>query len=132
MSSLNKGLAEFIAPITQSPQSQLRRNTIFPAFVIEVILDDTSEYYNGPESLGAVRFKQLPNDFTKDESISSKIAYPVDRANFVQPLAGEQVLCVLLFDEQSRPRYYYLSTVSTEQTAAAVLSPLLGLSLIHI
>jgi len=95
---------------------------------VEVVLDDTSNYYNGPESIGSVRFKQLPNDFTKSEDVTNKIAYPIDRANFVQPLAGEQVLCVLLFSEQGEARYYYLSTVSTEQTAAAVISPFLGTS----
>lgn len=129
MSSLFKGLSEFIASSPQSPPTQLRKNDIFPAYVVDVILDETSEYYNGPESLGAVRFKQLPNDTTKSENVTNKIAYPLDRANFVQPLAGEQIVCALLFDAEARQRYFYITTVSTEQTAAAILSPFLGTDL---
>ena len=94
MSSLFKGLASVLTPGTSfptSPTSNPSTDLLRFGQVIDVILDDTSDYYGSDVGIGIIRFRLIPDDISLAEKDISRFAFPVDRANFRVPLPGEQV-----------------------------------------
>lgn len=95
MSSLFKGLASVFAPGTSFPTSPSANVTAdFVKFgqVLDVILNDTSEFYSSDAGIGVIRFRLMPEDLTIAESEVSRFAAPIDKTNYRVPLPGEQVL----------------------------------------
>jgi len=124
-SSLSKGLTEYLPGIAGVPNIQTHHD-VYIGYVIDVVKDENSEYYDGPETIGAVLLKRLPAGYNKPENIPQIMAYPLDRGNFTMPLAGEQVWGCIFMGPDTKLRYYYVATVSTDQTAAALVYPFLG------
>ena len=95
MSSLFKGLSSVLTPGTTfptSPTSNPSTDLLRFGQVLDVILDDTSDYYGSDVGIGIIRFRLMPDDISLAEKDISRFAFPVDRANFKVPLPGEQVI----------------------------------------
>ena len=119
MSSLNKGLAEYVNPTTQVAPTIKKSHGTFLGHVLDVVTDEDSDLYDGIESIGLIRVNVIPANYDKPESDARAYAYPMDRGNYVLPLAGQQVWGVIALAPDTTQRYYYGGVVSTEQTAAA-------------
>lgn len=126
MSSLNKGLAEYVNPTTQVAPTIKKSHGTFLGHVLDVVTDEDSDLYDGIESIGLIRVNVIPANYDKPESDARAYAYPMDRGNYILPLAGQQVWGVIALAPDTTQRYYYGGVVSTEQTAAAVVVPFLG------
>lgn len=126
MSSLNKGLAEYVSPSSQIAPALKKTHETFLGHVLEVVTDSDSDLYNGIESIGLIRINLVPTNYDKPESDAKVYAYPMDRGNYVLPLAGQQVWGTIGLAPDATQRYYYGGVISTEQTAAAVVVPFLG------
>lgn len=126
MSSLNKGLSEYVNPTSQVAPTIKKSHGTFLGHVLEVVTDKDSDLYDGIESIGLIRVNIIPANYDKPESDARAYAYPMDRGNYVLPLAGQQVWGVIALAPDTTQRYYYGGVVSTEQTAAAVVVPFLG------
>ncbi len=128
MSSLNKGLSEYVNPSSQVPSPLKKSHETFLGHVLEVVTDSDSDLYDGVESIGLIRINLIPTNYDKPESNAKVYAYPMDRGNYVLPLAGQQVWGSIGLAPDATQRYYYGGVISTEQTAAAVVVPFLGAS----
>lgn len=95
MSSLFKGLSSVFAPGTSfptSPTSNPSTDLLRFGQVIDVILDDSSDYYGSDTAIGIIRFRLIPDDISLAEKDISRFAFPIDRTNYKVPLPGEQVM----------------------------------------
>ena len=88
MSSLNKGLAEYVNPTTQVAPTIKKSHGTFLGHVLDVVTDEDSDLYDGIESIGLIRVNVIPANYDKPESDARAYAYPMDRGNYVLPLAG--------------------------------------------
>lgn len=100
-------------------------------FVLDVILDETSEYYDPSKGqiIGCVRLKLLPGDVNKSEDNITTFAQPLDRSNYRLPLPGEQVLCIQSYGSSQngfKPILSYYEIVTTYQTISSNIEPFLG------
>lgn len=130
-SSLSKGLSEYLPGIAGVPYTQTHHD-VYLGHVISVIKDENSEYYDGPETIGAILVKKLAAGYNKSDKSANIFAYPLDRGNYTMPLAGEQVWGCIFMGPDTKLRYYYVATVSTDQTAAAIINPFLGADPTHL
>lgn len=95
MSTLYTGLADKILSNTRSGNTLASARTleqIWVGHVLDVVLDDSSPYYNSDLSIGAIRVRLLPDDAQKPENEVITFATPADRTQVNLPLPGEQVL----------------------------------------
>lgn len=95
MSSLFKGLASVLTPGTSfptTPTSNPSADLVRFGQVLDVVLDDSSEYYSSDIGIGVIRFRLIPDDITKAENTIGTFAFPLDKTNYRVPLPGEQVL----------------------------------------
>lgn len=121
-------------PISSAAPSMLDEVVI--GHVLDVILDENSQYYKGPESIGAVRIRNLKKQYNVIESTINKFARPLDRSNYRLPTPGEQVICVRAFGMDLTGKYiaslHYIGVVSSESTILNNSSPFLGTDVKHI
>ena len=95
MSSLFKGLGDVLGPkpITlPTNKTPTNYDIVRIGQVLDVILDASSELYTNDETVGAIRFRFIPQDYRLQEDSISKFALPVDRLRYRVPLPGEQVI----------------------------------------
>jgi predicted chitinase len=95
MGSTFSGLSEALGPNNAKPsQSSRKRGSerIILGHVLDVILDESSPYYNSEYGIGAVRFRAIPEDYRKQEKNVSLFAFPANRSRYQVPLPGEQVI----------------------------------------
>lgn len=127
------GLAEGFnkGPIASATPSTL--DEVVVGHVLDVILDENSEYYAGPESIGSVRIRNLQTQYNVKESTINLFARPLDRSNYRLPTPGEQVICVRAFGMEITGKYiaslHYIGVVSSESTILNNSSPFLGTDL---
>ena len=129
MSGIFKGLADGRNNV--KPYSTLfKSRNIVLGQVLDVVLDEFSEYYYSPFSLGSIRVRLMPNGVSKPEDSVYHLAYPADRAHYKVPLPGEQVLLthVVPATIQAAPIYVYFAIVSHDNTLSRNVNPFLGTS----
>jgi len=126
MSSLNKGLSEYINPTPQTAPVVKKSHETFLGHVLEVVTDSESDLYDGIESIGLIKVNLIPTNYDKPESNAKVLAYPMDRGNYILPLAGQQVWGMIGLAPDATQRYYYGGVISTEQTSTATIIPFLG------
>ncbi len=138
MSSLFQGLGEYMgggAP----PIVNQKVNTSFQIFyghVLDVVIDENSLWYKGPDSIGAVRARILPFNYNKNEDLIEDICYPLDRTHFRVPFPGEQILGVASFGPAVQgfymTRLYYWKIISADQVLSYSRQPFTGTDPYHI
>lgn len=138
MSSLFQGLGEYLgggAPATVSQKINTSFQ-IFYASVLDVILDENSLWYRGPDSIGAVRARILPPNYNRNEDLITDICYPLDRTHFRVPFPGEQILGVSSYGPTLQgvymQRLYYWKVVSADQVLSYSRQPFTGTDPYHI
>jgi len=95
MSSTFSGLSEVLGPKNTKPNPSSRKKgseRILLGHVLDVILDESSPYYNSEYGVGAIRFRAIPEDYRKEEKNVSLFAFPANRSRYQVPLPGEQVI----------------------------------------
>jgi hypothetical protein len=95
MSSLYKGLGDVYGPksyLYPTSKGMYNFEKVKYGQVLDVILDDSSDYYGSDIGIGAIRFRLIPDDYKKSENQIQTFALPADRSHFKIPLPGEQVL----------------------------------------
>lgn len=95
MSSTFSGLSEILGPNNTKPNASLRKRgseRIVLGHVLDVVLDDTSPFFNSEYGIGTIRFRAIPEDYSKSEKDISTFASPANRSRYQLPLPGEQVV----------------------------------------
>lgn len=138
MGSLFQGLSEYMgggAP----PIVNQKTNTsfqIFYASVLDVVVDENSLWYRGPDSIGAVRARILPPNYNRNEDLITDICYPLDRTHFRVPFPGEQILGVSSYGPTVQgvymQRLYYWKIISADQVLSYSRQPFTGTDPYHI
>ena len=104
--------------------------------VLDVVVDETSPYYDGPETIGMVRVRNLLTQYNVEEKTIQSFALPLDRSNYSLPLPGEQVICIRGFGTSIAGRFvgklYYISVISAEGTTLSNIMPFIGTDPYHI
>ena len=98
MSSLNKGLSEYINPSTQVGAASPTNLETFTCHVLEVVKDEKSPYYDpklGTASIGSIKVKIVTRQYNEYEDVAYYRAFPFDRGDYVVPLPGEAVICTI-------------------------------------
>ncbi len=98
------------------------KQRVFPAVVIEVCYDDSSNLWETPADVGKIRFKDVGNAFfftPKAESELVTVAWPLNRGISQYPVPGEQVLIFEAFGDIKLPNvgamqklHFYASPIS--------------------
>jgi len=137
MSSLNKGLGEFFTGLYDfnSARNEVSHRWFF-AHVLDVIEDEFSIWYDGPDSIGAVRARILMIGYNKYEDEQDTICYPLDRSYLRVPFPGEQIMGVISFgpavEGRYLARYYYWKVVTPDQNITYSEQPFTGTDPYHI
>lgn len=95
MSSTFRGLAEVLGPSNVKANQASRKKgseRLLLGHVLDVVLDESSPYYNSEYGIGSIRFRAIPEDSAKDEASIGSFATPADRSKYQVPLPGEQVI----------------------------------------
>jgi len=95
MSGIFSGLSEVLGPGNIKPNASSRKRgseRVILGHVLDVILDESSPYFNSEYGVGVIRFRVIPEDYGKDEKTISTFAGPVNRSRYQLPLPGEQVV----------------------------------------
>jgi len=98
MSSLNKGLSEYINPSIRVGAASPTNLETFTCHVLEVVKDEKSPYYDpklGTASIGSIKVKIVTRQYNKYEDVAYYRAFPFDRGDYVIPLPGEAVICTI-------------------------------------
>ena len=136
MSILFTGLGEGFNSGASQPGQSNSGDKLIVAQVLDVVLDDTSPYYDGIDSIGMVRVRNLVTQYNKREKDLNQFARPIDRTNYVVPLPGEQVVCVRAYGTSIAGKFvgrlYYLNVVSSEGITQSNITPFLGTDPQHI
>lgn len=136
MGILFTGLGEGFGSSASQPGQSNSGDKLIIAQVLDVVLDDKSPYYDGVDSIGMVRIRNIITQFNKKENTLNQFARPIDRTNYVVPLPGEQVVCVRAYGTSIAGKFvgrlYYMSVVSSEGITQNNISPFLGTDPQHI
>ncbi len=136
MTTLYTGLAEFTSPQPSNNPLPSNSDRIFIGHVLDVIKDSGSLGYDGPETIGAIRVRDIATQYNLAESTITKYARPLDRTNYRLPLPGEQVICVRAFGMQLLGKFvgqaYYLGVVTSNTNTTNNIMPFLGTDVTHI
>tara|TARA_R110000868_G_scaffold159313_1_gene388027 strand:+ start:2174 stop:3958 length:1785 start_codon:yes stop_codon:yes gene_type:complete len=98
MSSLNKGLSEYLSSNPLSGTADPTTLEVFTCHVLEVVKDEKSPYYDpklGKLSIGSIKVKIVERQYNKFDDISFYRAFPFDRGDYMVPLPGEAVMCTM-------------------------------------
>lgn len=137
MSSLNTGLGEFFTNYGNSSgtKNEVSHRIIF-AHVLDVVEDEFSLWYQGPDSIGAVRGRILMTGYNKYEDEQDTLLYPLDRTYMRVPFAGEQVVGTVSFGPAEQGtylmRYYYWKIITADQNITYSGNPFTGTDPYHI
>lgn len=73
---------------------RFNQNKVFPAQVVDIILNETHPGYESPRDIGKILFRDLATERGLEESSNTikKTAYPLDRSFIRMPFPGEEVL----------------------------------------
>lgn len=103
--------------------AQGAKQRVFPAVVLEVCLDDTSNLWETSADVGKIRFKDVGNAYfftPKPEDVLVTVAWPLSRGMAQYPLPGEQVMVYEAFGDIKLPfanvvqkLHFYSSVVSS-------------------
>ena len=136
MSTLYTGLVELKGSGIMPTQDAQRGEKIFIGHVLDVIKDENSPGYEGPESIGAVRVRDVLTQYNKPEKEIQVYARPLDRTNYRLPFPGEQVICIRAFSTKLFGRAvgqsYYLGVVTSDTNVTNNIMPFLGTDVNHI
>lgn len=142
MSSLSTGLGEFINTTSPSQQPPTSPTRVFTAHVLEVVKDEKSPYYDeklGPACIGSIKVKLIETQYNKFEDQHYYRAFPLDRGDYMLPLPGEAVVCVVAqgnYTSGAGGAYidllYYVGVVSMEQQLTLNTAPFLSSDTYHI
>jgi hypothetical protein len=113
MSSIFKGLGDFLQPVI-SPPIQYDDGDVFIGQVLDVGKSSTNIKLNSaditplttPTMIGTIRFNKA-GDGKQVESSVVEVAQPLDRSNYRLPFPGDQVLIV-----RFAGRYYYFQVIT--------------------
>ena len=98
MSSLNKGLSEYIYSTPQNGAANPTNLEVFTCHVLEVVKDEKSPYYDaklGKMSIGSVKVKIVSRQYNEYDDENYYRAFPFDRGDYMVPLPGEAVMCTI-------------------------------------
>lgn len=129
MSSLFKGLSDVVGPQIVAPAQTIfakhSYERVVVGHVLDVILDNTSPFFNTEYGIGAIRFRVTYDDYRKPEEELSLYAVPADRTNYKVPLPGEQVL---IYPQIVNKRLFYAygQIISQDHNHAFNSQPFLG------
>lgn len=134
MSSTFRGLSEVLGPNNTKPNPSSRKKgseRILIGHVLDVILDESSPYYNSEYGIGGIRFRVIPEDYRKDEKDIGIFAFPANRTNYQVPLPGEQVVIYPVL-VGTRLKYAYGSIVKQSLNVAYGGEPFLSTTAFNI
>ncbi len=131
MSSLNTGLGEFFAGAFGSDGVKNEvSHRLFFAHVLDIVNDEFSIWYDGPDSIGAVRARILMTGYNKYEDEQDTLLYPLDRSYIRVPFPGEQVVGIVSFGPavagRYLMRYYYWKILTVDQNITYSGQPFTG------
>jgi len=128
MSSTFSGLSEVLGPSNTKPNASSRKRgaeRLMLGHVLDVVLNDSSPYYNSDYGIGAIRFRAIPEDHGKDEASVSTVAFPANRSRYQIPLPGEQVIIYPII-VGGRLMYAYGSIIKQSLNVAYGAEPFLS------
>lgn len=108
---------------------------VFPAQVLDVVLQESDVFYESPRDIGLIRFRNLIRDNMRVEDEIINFAYPIDRAMVRYPYPGEQVIITQAFGEPYltpnkspkeipiRPIYFYSNVVALSHNISYNMHP---------
>lgn len=141
MSSLNKGLSEYINPSTQVGAASPTNLETFTCHVLEVVKDEKSPFYDpklGTASIGSVKVKIVDRQYNKFDDEAYYRAFPFDRGDYMVPLPGEAVICTIgmapMADGPNRTfgmSILYIAVVSLDSQLTKNIAPFLSSDAYH-
>lgn len=132
------GLGDLFQPIGTGDQNTKQQMKVFPGHVLDICLEEDSSLFKTAKDIGAVRFRDIINEYDKPEKECVKIAYPLDRSIARYPNIGEEVMIFRAFGDMSGTEsntrtigniYYYSFVVSTMHNITYNSHPFLGSTL---
>lgn len=142
MSSLNKGLSEYISPSRQVGAASPTNLETFTCHVLEVVKDEKSPYYDpklGTASIGSIKVKIVDRQYNKYEDEAYYRAFPFDRGDYTIPLPGEAVICTIgvtpIADGPNRTigmSILYMAVVSLDSQLTKNIAPFLSSDAYHV
>ena len=136
MSSIYTGLVEIKSSGLTPTQDTKSGEKIFIGHVLDVIKDENSPGYAGPETIGEIRVRDVLNQYNKPEKEIQVYARPLDRTNYRLPFPGEQVICIRAFGVQLFGRFvgqsYYMGVVTADTNVTNNIIPFLGADVNHL
>jgi hypothetical protein len=136
MTTVFTGFAEFTSQQPSNTTPPTNSDRIFIGHVLDVIKDSDSLGYDGPETIGAIRVRDVASQYNVAEASIERYAQPLDRTNYRLPLPGEQVICVRAFGMRVLGKFisqaYYLGVVTSGANTTNNIMPFLGTDVKHI
>ena len=142
MSSLSRGLSEFIQGGAAQQQPAGSPTRLFTAHVLEVVKDEQSPYYDatiGPACIGSIKVKIVETQYNNPEDQHFYRAFPLDRGDYTLPLPGEAVICTIAQGNHTGGAggsyidlLYYMAIVSIDQQLTINAAPFLSSDAYHI
>ena len=130
------GLGDFVPKGSTGGDASKFRHRIFHAHVLDVVIDQNSQYYEEPYDIGKIRFRDLANSHIFSQKLENEIAtfaYPLDRTVVKLPLPGEQVIIFKAIGDVKREAtevtedtYFYSFVVSNTHNATFNSEPFLA------
>lgn len=136
MGSLNTSLGEMLGLSSPPTTRNTISNQLVYGHVLDTIFGEDSIWYDGVDSIGAVRVRLLPINYNKYEDIQRILAYPIDRSHYRLPLPGETVVVFPSFGPAVQgtyqSRYYYWKILTVDQNLTYSGLPFAGTDPYHL
>lgn len=142
MSSLNRGLGEFVGSAQPSQKQPNAPTRFYTAHVLEVVKDEKSPYYDekiGPMCIGSIKVKIIETQYNQPEDEHFYRAFPLDRGDYTLPLPGEAVICTVAQGNYVAGAggvytdlLYYVGIVAMDQQLVVNSAPFLSSDMYHI
>lgn len=136
MGSLNTSLGEMLGLSSPPTTRNTISNQLVYGHVLDTIFGEDSIWYDGVDSIGAVRVRLLPINYNKYEDTQRILAYPIDRSHYRLPLPGETVVVFPSFGPAVQgtyqSRYYYWKILTVDQNLTYSGLPFAGTDPYHL